>query len=368
MRGRVAKQTQFFLTVNLESEIPADHPLRSIKKRADAILKDMRQDFDAAYSPLGRRSIPPEQLLKAMLLMALYSIRSEIQLMQQIHFNLLYRWFLDLGDVPAWTPEVFSMNRRRFEEYDLVRKFFDRVVAEAIAEDLAGREHFTVDGTLIRSWASMKSMTRRDGTERPGKSDDDPDKPMMDYGGGKVTNETHVSTTDPEARLMRKGKERSAYLSHSGHVLMDNLNGLVMDVRVGAADGHAERKCAGQMLKHVKRRHGIVPETLGADSAYDDAKFLEEMERRGIEPHVSLRDYGSGPKKESRRRAKERMATEAYAVSQRMRKRVEEIFGWCKTVGRLARSRLAGRWKITIEALMTAAAYNLVRLAKLKPA
>ena len=366
MRGRVTKQTQFFLTVNLESEIPTDHPLRSIKKRADAILRDMRQDFEAAYSPLGRRSIPPEQLLKAMLLMALYSIRSEVQLMQQIHFNLLYRWFLDLGDVPAWTPEVFSMNRGRFEEHGLVRKFFDRVVAEAIADDLAGREHFTVDGTLIRSWASMKSMKRRDGTERD-RNDDDPGNSMTDYRGEKLTNDTHVSTTDPEARLMRKGKERSAYLSHSGHVLMDNRNGLVLDVRVGVADGYAERKCAGEMLKHVKRRHRIVPETLGADSGYDDGEFLEEMEDRGVIPHVSLRDYGSGPKQESRKRAKERMDTQAYAVSQRMRKRVEEIFGWCKTVGRLARSRLVGRWKIAMEALVTGAAYNLIRLAKLKP-
>jgi transposase len=366
MRGRVTKQTQFFLTMDLESEIPADHPLRSVKKRAAAILKDMRRDFDAAYTHLGRPSVPPEQLLKAMLLMALYSIRSEIQLMQQIHFNLLYRWFLDLGDVPAWTPEVFSMNRRRFEEHDLVRKFFDRIVAEAIAEDLASREHFTVDGTLIRSWASMKSMRRLD-DQGPRKTDDDPGNPTVDFHGERRTNDTHVSATDPEARIMRKANGQPAYLSHSGHVLMENRSGLVMDVRVDVADGRVERRCAVEMLKYVKRRHRIVARTLGADRAYDNGRFLEELEGRGIIPHVPVRDFGSGPKMEARKRAKERMKTEAYATSQRIRKRVEEIFGWAKTVGRLARSRLVGRWKIGMEALMTAAAYNLIRLAKLKP-
>jgi len=366
MRGRVSGQPTFFLTVNLESDIPADHPLRPIKKRADAILKDMRRDFDAAYSRMGRPSIPPEQLLKAMLLMALYSVRSEIQLMQQVHFNLLYRWFLDLYDGPAWTPEVFSMNRQRFAEHDLVRKFFDRVVAEAIAEKLASREHFSVDGTLIESWASLKSFKPRDPDASGKKKDDDPGNPTMDFHGQKRTNETHASTTDPEARLARHGKGKEAKLCHSAHVLMENRHGLVMDLVVDAADGHAERRCALAMLKHVKKRHRVKAKTLGTDTGYDDGEFLEKIESREIVPHVPMREFGSGPKGDARKRAQKRMQTKGYSISQRIRKRVEEIFGWCKTVGHLAKVRLVGRWKLAMEALITGAAYNLLRMAKLK--
>ena len=367
MRGRVTGQTQFFLTINLEDRIPANHPLRAIKKRCDAILKEMQPDFSAAYSRMGRRSVPPEQLLKAMLLQALYSIRSETQLMQQIDFNLLYRWFLDLGDEPAWVPETFCENRDRFEEFDLVRKFFDRIVAEAITEQLASRDHFTVDGTLIQSWASLKSLKRRDGAPEPEKKDDDPGNPTVDFHGQKRTNETHVSSTDPEARLARHAKGKEAKLCHSGHVLMENRNGLIMDVRVDAADGHAERRAAKEMVKHVKRRHRVKPKTVGFDTGFDDGEFLEEMEAQEITPHVPVRQIGSGPKGGARRRAQERMKTKGYSISQRIRKRVEEIFGWCKTVGQLARVKLVGRWKITQEALMTGAAYNLLRMSKLKP-
>jgi transposase/IS5 family transposase len=365
MRGRVSGQPTFFLTVNLESDIPADHPLRPIKKRADAILQGMRRDLDAAYSRLGRPSIPPEQLLKAMLLMALYSVRSEIQLMQQVHFNLLYRWFLDLYEGAAWTPEVFSMNRERFAEHGLVRKFFDRVAAEALAENLASREHFSVDGTLIESWASLKSVKPKDG--EPGKKkDDDPGNPTVNFQGEKRPNETHASTTDPEARLARHGRGKEARLCHSAHVLMENRHGLIVDILVDAADGHAERRCALAMLRHVKRRHRVKAKTLGADAGYDDGEFLEEIESRDIVPHVPMREFGSGPKSESRKRAQKRMGTKGYSISQRIRKRVEEIFGWCKTVGHLAKVRLVGRWKLAMEALITGAAYNLLRMAKLK--
>lgn len=369
MRGRVSGQTQFFLTMDIERDLAADHPLRAIKRRCGAILKAMHRDFNAAYSRMGRPSIPPEQLLKAMLLQALYSIRSEIQLMQAIHFNLLYRWFLDLGDVPAWTPEVFSMNRQRFAEHDLVRKFFDRVVAEALAEKLASTDHFSVDGTLIQSWASLKSLKPRTGTPEPEgkKKEDDPGNPTVNFHGEKRTNKTHVSRTDPEARLARHGKGKEAKLCHSGHVLMENRNGLIVDVLVDTADGHAERRCAKKMLKHVKGRHRVKPDTLGADTGYDDGKFLEDLEKQKVTPHVPVREMGSGPKGAARQRALKRMKTKAYAISQWIRKRAEEIYGWCKTVGHLARTRLVGRWKILQEAQITAAAYDLLRMAKLKP-
>ena len=368
MRGRTSKQQPIFLMINLETKVPQDHPLRAIKGRCDRILSDMRKDFDGAYSRTGRPSVPPEHLLKAMLVQALYSIRSEIQLMQAIDFNLLYRWFLDLQDAPVWTPEVFSMNRQRFADHGLVRKFFDRIVSEAVVEELASPDHFTVDGTLIQSWASLKSLTRRDGTSQP-REDSEPGNPTVDFHGEKRSNATHVSATDPEARLKRKGKGKEALLYHSGHILMENRHGLCLDVRVDAADGKAERRCAKTMLKHAWRRHKLMPKTLGADKGFDDGEFLLELERETIRPHVPIREgkiVARGPAGQARRRARQRMKTRAYAISQRIRKRVEEIIGWMKTVGGLARTRFVGRWKIAQEMLMTGAAYNLLRMARLE--
>ena len=253
MRGCVSRQAPLFLVLNVEGRIPAGHPLRSVKARADRILAGMGRDFVAAYSRMGRPGIPPEQLLKALLLQALYSIRSEIQLMQAIEFNWLYRWFIDLPlDGSVWTPETFSMNRERFARHDLVRRFFDRIVAEAITEELVSADHFTVDGTLIRSWASLKSLQPIDGpAETP--RDDDPGNRTVNFHGERRTNATHRSTTDPEAQLARKGKGKEAHLCHSGHVLMENRHGLCLDVMVDAADGTAERRCAQQMLKQVQR-------------------------------------------------------------------------------------------------------------------
>jgi transposase len=370
MRGHASKQGPMFLMINVEDKVPQDHPLRAIKRRCDGILADMRRDFNAAYSRMGRPSIPPEQLLKALLLQALYSIRSEIQLMQAIDFNLLYRWFLDLaGDEPVWTPEVFSMNRQRFAEHHLLETFFDRIVAEAITQDLASPDHFTVDGTLIRSWASHKSLVPKDGPPPP--KDDDPGNPSVNWHGQKRSNATHVSTTDPEARLARKGDGQPAHLCHSGHVLMENRHGLVLAVAVDAADGTAERRCAKALLKQVRRRHRLRPKTVGMDAGFDDGAFLADLEADEMVPHVPVRsncrlranDAGG----QARRRAWRRMKTMGYAISQRLRKRVEEIFGWMKTVGDLARTRFVGRWKILQEMLVTGAAYNLLRLGRLKP-
>jgi transposase len=359
-----------FVMINMEARVPSDHPLRAIKKRCAVILKALRQDFDAAYSRIGRPSIPPEQLLKAMLLQALYSIRSEIQLMQAIEFNLLYRWFLDIpGDAVVWTPEVFSMNRERFAKHDLVRKFFDRIVSDAMTEELVSSDHFTADGTLIRSWASLKSLVPKDGKRRT--EDDDPGNRTVNFHHEKRTNATHQSATDPDALLARKGKGKEAHLCHSGHVVMENRHGLCLAVGVDAADGHAERRMTKRLLKQLRKRHRLRPKTLGLDAGYDDGAFLVELERCDIVPHVPVRSgeiKATGPPGDARRRALRQKNKKGFQMSQRIRKRVEEIFGWFKGVGGLARTRFVGRWKIELQMLAVAAAYNLLRLARLRPA
>ena len=372
MRGQVDKQQTMFVAINVETSIPKEHPLRAIKSQCDRILLEMRKDFNLAYSRIGRPSIPPEQLLKALLLQALYSIRSEIQLIQAIEFNLLYRWFLDIpGDADVWTPEVFSMNRQRFAEHNLIRRFFDRIVADAIMENLVSSDHFTVDGTLIRSWASLKSLHPKDGSQDNNGDDSDKDNPMVNWHGQKRGNATHISTTDPEALLARKGTGKEAFLCHSGHILMENRYGLCVDVAVDAADGKAERRSAANMLKRVRGRHRIRPKTLGLDAGYDDGNFMVKLERCRIVPHVPVKRrkiVATDAAGQARRRARRRSCTKGYAISQRIRKRVEEVFGWVKTVAGLSRTRFVGRWKILQQTLITVSAYNLLRIAKLKPA
>lgn len=368
MRGHVEKQSELFWTINLEEMVPSDHPLRSVKWVRERIFAEMRRDFNAVYSHTGRPGIPPEQLLKALLLQALYSIPSEIKLMESICYNMLYRWFLDLPlDQEVWTPESFSMNRQRFEVHRLFRKLFDRIVCEAMDEGLVSEDHFTVDGTLIRSWASLKSLQRRDGGGRK-IEDNDPGNPTVNFHHERRSNATHVSRTDPEACLAKKGKGKEAHLCHSGHVLMENRHGLCLDVCIDSADGWAERRSAKAMLKHVKRRHGLKPRTVGLDTGYDDGVFLDELEADGVIPHVPLkraRIVATDTAGQARRRAKRRQSTKGYHLSQRIRKRIEEIIGWLKTVGTLARTRFIGRWQINQEGLITAAAYNLLRRVRL---
>jgi transposase len=369
MRGRTSSQETMFVMFNVEASIPDNHPLRAIKRRCDNILKDMSRDFSGAYSRTGRPGIPPEQLLKAMLLQALYSIKSEIQLMQAIQFNLLYRWFLDIpGDKDAWTPEVFCVNRERFSEHGLVRKFFDRVVADAITEKLVSSDHFTADGTLIRSWASLKSLRPKDKLDQPHHQDPDKGNPDVNFHGQKRSNQTHASYTDPEAMLAKKGNGKEAHLCHSGHILMENRHGLCLDADIDAADGKAERRNALRMLKRTKKRHRIKPDTMGTDAGYDDGKFIYTLERMDIISHVALRSQtvvaqDDGGK--ARRRALRRSKTKGYKISQRIRKRVEEIIGWLKTTGGMARARLVGRWKNLQQLLIAASAYNLLRITKL---
>ncbi len=374
MRGRVDRQGAVFHTFDVQALVPAGHPLREVKRRADAVLAGMSRDFNAAYGTTGRPGIPPERLIKALLLQALYSIRSEIQLCEQIGYNLLFRWFLDMQPSDrVWTPEVFSMNRQRFAEHGFVRTFFDRVVREALLEGVAGREHFAVDGTLIQSYASMKSIRPIDSKDEKvsdGSDDNDPGNPTVNFRGQKRSNATHRSVVDPEARLARKGDGQPALLSHSVHLLMDTSAGLCIDVAVDEANGHAERRQAATMLRRVRQRHPAWPSSAAMDKGYRAGPFLMELEQQRVTPLVPMPAgliRGDGPEAAARRRAKQRMKTALYRTGQRVRKRVEEIIGWCKEVGGLRRARFVGRWKIALQAMTTGAAYNLIRLARLKP-
>lgn len=375
MRGRVERQGTMFVVFDLEQRVPGDHPLRKIKRWADGVLAEMSRDFTKAYGSTGKPGIPPEQLTKALLLQALYSIPSQTKLVEAIQYNLLYRWFLDLPlEQDAWTQEAFSMNRDRFELHDLYRKFFDRVVAEGIEQKLVSPDHFTCDGSLIRSLASHKSLAPIGEAGNNKKDRGGPPEgrdTTVNWHGQKLGNDTHRSTTDPEARLARKGHGKESHRCHTGHVLMENRSGLCVAVTVDGFDGHAERRNAMRMLKHVERRHGLVPRTLGADAGYKAGEFLVRVENHGSVPHVPVeaeRIVGDSPEAHARRRARRRMGTLGYRLSQRVRKRVEQIFGWSKTTAGLARTRFIGHVRIENSALIAGAAYNLLRMARLRSA
>ncbi|MGH9817351.1 MAG: IS5 family transposase [Candidatus Acidiferrales bacterium] len=370
MRGNSKLQNPMFFVANTEERLPKNHPLRAIKRRADEVLKQMSRVFDAAYSDQGRPSIPPEQLLKALLLEALYSIPSERRLVDAINWNLLYRWFCDLDpDQAMWDATTFTKNRERFERHGLLQKFFDQVVRTALLEEYVSNDHFTVDGTLIQSWASLKSFRPQDEpVDQP--PAEGGSNPSVDFHGDKRRNETHQSTTDPEARLAKKSPGVGAQLSHSGHVLMENRHGLCLDIRVAAADGHAEREMAKKMLRRVERRHGVKPKTLGADKGFAAGEFLRTLQDDfQITPHVPIAAKPappSDPAGAARQRMWKRMQTLGYQVSQKVRKKVEQIFGWLKQPGGLRKVRHVGRWKIQQVAYLWAAAYNLLRLANLE--
>ncbi len=372
MRGNSKLQNPMFFVANTEERLAKAHTLRAVKRRADEVLKQMSRAFDAAYSEQGRPSIPPEQLLKALLLQALYSIPSERRLVDAINWNLLYRWFCGLDpDAAVWDATTFTKNRERFERHGLVQKFFERVVATALIEEYASNDHFTVDGTLIQSWASLKSFQPKGG---PGDENEPPaaagSNPSVDFRGTRRSNETHQSTTDPEARLARKSQNTAALLCHSGHVLVENRHALCLDIRVAAADGYAEREMAKKMLRHVERRHGVKPKTLGADRGFEAGEFLHTIEEDfRITPHVPIsspRVTSPGAEGDARRRMLKRMKTAAYQLSQKLRKKAEQLFGWMKQPGGLRKVRHVGRWKIQQVAYLWAAAYNLLRLANLE--
>ena len=363
MRGSDEQSGSLFSYVDLESRVRRDHPLRPIREIANAALLDLSEDLAALYPPrLGRPSIPPERLLRAMLLQAFYGIRSERQLMERMEFDLLFRWFVGLGvDDPAWDHSSFTKNRDRLLEGEIAAKFLRAVLAQPKVKRLISSDHFSVDGTLIEAWASLKSFRRKDG------SDNDPDGPGRNAERGfhkeKRSNKTHQSTTDPEARLYKKGDGQPAKLCYIGHALMENRHGLVVDGVLTHATGTAEREAALAMLDRRKGRRRI---TLGADKAYDVRQFIQDLRTRRVTPHVAVDGHLSKTGK-PRSTAVDRRTKRhpGYAVSQRCRKRIEEVFGWMKTSAGLAKAKLRSRRKVEAAFTLRLAAYNLVRLPKL---
>jgi len=360
MRGKDESQDSLFLYGCLEQRIPAGHPLRPIRKMVDEALAAMDQDFSNLYAPLGRPSIPPEQQLRALLVMALYSIRSERRLMEELDYNLLYRWFVGLGSEDAvWDVTVFTKNRERFIDGEVARKFFYETVDQARARDLISEEHFTVDGTLIEAWASQKSFRPKDGPKPSG--GDDPGNPTVNFHGEKRSNQTHASTSDPDARLARKANGQEAKLAYCGNVMTENRNGLVVEAELKMASGTAERDAAGEM---IDRMDGDHPITVGADKAYDTKNCVRQMREKGATPHVAQnlnRPGGSAIDARTTRHT-------GYPVSQRKRKLVEEFFGWLKTVAGQRKTKYRGLWRVGWAFTFAAAAYNLVRMRNLSAA
>jgi len=363
VRGTDKQQVTMLSLATPDKRVPADHPLRRIKVLADQALAALSPTFDQMYSAVGRPSIPPERLLKATLLMAFYSVRSERLLCEQLDYNLLFRWFLDMDMAEeSIDHSTFSRNRARLLEHEVAAKFLAEVVAAARGAKLMSDDHFTVDGTLIEAWASVKSFRPKGQGPDDGKPPDDPGNPTVNFHGEKRSNETHQSTTDPEAKLARKGNSQAAKLSYLANALMENRNGLIVDLRVDTATGYGERDGALAMLdKHVAGREGT---TLGADAGYDVESFVDAVRERGITPHIAqTRD-------KRRRSAVDGRTTRhpGYEVSQRKRKRVEEIFGWAKTVACFRKTRFRGLKRTQFAAHLVAAAYNLLRMARLTPA
>lgn len=359
MRGLDHQQAAMFSYLSPEQRVPSDHPLRAIRQITGTILKEMSRLFSRMYSQIGRPSIPPEKLLRALLLQILYTVRSERMLMEQLEYNMLFRWFVGLNmDEPVWDVTVFTKNRDRLLKADVAKEFFGLVVEHARSLDLMSDEHFTVDGTLLEACASLKSFKKVDGEEGP--PPDDPGNPTVDFHGEKRSNETHASTTDADALLARKGAGKEAKLSFSGHVLMENRNGLVADVETLPATGIAERAAALMMIEKIP---GDQTVTVGADKLYDTKDFVAEARNMNATPHVAQNDKG-------RKSAIDGRTTRhaGYVISQRKRKRIEEIFGWMKTVGGMRKLRHRGLELVGWMFTFAAAAYNLVRIRNLSTA
>jgi transposase len=353
MRGEDQRSEGLFSYLRLEQRIAADHPLRAIRALVDAALAELSRDFDALYAPDGRPSIAPERLLRALLLQAFYTVRSERQLMEQLDYNLLFRWFVGLAiDDPVWDATVFCKNRDRLLDGDIAAKFFAAVLNLPQVRKLLSSEHFSIDGTLIEAWASMKSFVPKDDGDTPPTSGGGRNA-ERDFHGEERRNDTHSSTTDPDARLFRKGKGKEAKLCHMGHVMTENRHGLIVDARLTEANGTAERATALDMIEAKAKPGG----TVGADKNYDTADFVAGCRECGCTPHVAQNDT-------YRRSAIDRRTTRhpGYAISQGKRKRIEECFGWIKTIGGLRKTRHRGRSLVQWFFMLTAAAYNLVRI------
>jgi len=373
MRGSTARQTTMFTVADPGDLIPTQHPIRRIRPFVDAALERLEPAFEAMYAKVGRPSIPPEQLLKASVLMALYSIRSERQFCEQLQYNLLFKWFLDMNvEDAAFDATSFTKNRDRLLDHEVAKLFFQAVLVEAETRQLISNQHFTVDGTLLESWASLKSLERKPnlgGQRKPKRNRRGGPKgpaaggrnPEVNWHGEKRSNETHESRSDPEARLARKGDRQAAKLCYAGHILMENRSGLVVDVELTEANGRAERE-AGLKMLHRQRR-GKRRRTVGADKGYDSKEFVRGCRNLEVTPHVA---QNINPQHQSA--IDGRTVTHlGYLVSQRLRKRVEEIFGWWKTVAGGRKLRYIGIQRNQLWAELTSAAYNLVRMANLCP-
>jgi transposase len=360
MRGADERSGSLFSYVDLESRVPADHPLRAIRAIVNAALAELDADFEAMYAPTGRPSIPPEKLLRSSLLQAFYTIRSERQLMERLAFDLLFRWFVGLGiDDEVWDHSVFSKNRDRLLEAEIAAKFLTAILTQPEIKRLLSNDHFSVDGTLVQAWASLKSFKPKSGGEQPPSADGGRNEDV-DFRGAKLSNRTHASTTDPDAMLFRKGPGMEAKLCFIGHALMENRNGLFVDARLTKVSGHAERLAALDMIEpHADRPNAI---TLGGDKGFDAAAFVMELREINVTPHIAQNT--------TRRSAIDRRTTRhpGYEISQCIRKRIEEGFGWMKTIGGIRRMKYRGREKVAWTFTLAAAAYNLIRLPKLMEA
>ena len=355
MRGKDQRSEVFFSYVSLERRIPADHPLRPIREIVDEALTKLSPVFNRLYAREGRPSIPPERLLRALLLQAFYTVRSERQLMEQLDYNLLFRWFVGLStDDPVWDATVFCKNRDRLLDGDIARRFMTTVLNLPQVRQLLSSEHFSVDGTLIEAWASMKSFVPKDGSNPPATGGGR--NAERDFHGEKRKNDTHYSTTDPDARLFRKGAGKEAKLCHMGHVMMENRNALIVDARLTEANGTAERATALEMIDD----NAAPGSTVAGDKNYDTAKFVAGCRDRGCTPHVSQNNT-------NRRSAIDARTTRhpSYRISTIKRKQIEEAFGWMKTVGGLRKTRHCGRTLVEWCFVLTATAYNLIRIPKI---
>jgi len=355
MRGADEQPGSMFSYVSLEERVPQDHPLRAIRRITDRALERLSPRFGTLYINFGRPSIPPEKLLRALLLQALYTIRSERQLMEQLDYNLLFRWFVGLGmDDAVWAPTTFTKNRDRLLDGDIASAFFEAVLLHADREQLLSDEHFTVDGTLLEAWASQKSFQPTDQDPPPGGGGGNP---TVNFHGQRRTNATHQSTTDPDARLYKKARGREARLGYLGHVLMEHRSGLIVKTAVTPADGHGERDAALVMIEGVPGRQRI---TVAADKGYDTRDFVAGLRTMQVTPHLAQHTTG-------RRSAIDARTTRhaGYAVSQQKRKLVEQGFGWMKTIGGLRKLRHRGGALVSWIFTFTAAAYNIVRLRRL---
>ena len=373
MRGSDTRSGSLFSYVDLEARVRRDHPLRVIRQIANAALEALSEDFAALYPPrLGRPSVPPERLLRAMLLQAFYGIRSERQLMERMEFDLLFRWFVGLGvDDATWDHSSFTTNRDRLLEGEIAAKFLAAILAQPRVKRLLSSDHFSVDGTLIEAWASTKSFRRKDGSDQDG---DGPDGNVggrnaeRSFHGEKRSNETHQSTTDPEARLYRKGDGQPARLCYLGHALRENRNGLAVGGGVTQATGTAEREAALALIdaRPGRSRGSRRRITLGADKAYDVTAFVEDLRARSVTPHIAINGHLTKTGKRRKTAIDNRTTRHAgYAVSQRCRKRIEEVFGWLKSAAGMAKTKFRGRPRVDAAFTLGLAAYNLIRLPKL---